>query len=539
VSGENRSTVGIPPPGTLADDLLDPRSSAEHAPRPAGRVGGALPPGGTWRRLTTADADVGADAGIGVRAVVLRIAAAAVLVIVVVVIAGAFASRRLAERESVNDAAHTTDLFAESVVQPALHDGILDGDPASTATLRAATANLDAADIVRVKLWTPDGRVVFSDDPRLVGEVFPLAQDERAVFSDPKTKAEVTNLARPENRLEQGQGKLLEVYRPVWTPSGRPLLFETYSRYHVVVQRSGQIWRGLAGVTLTSLLLLVVCLIPLSVRLVGSLRRAQSQREALLHRAVDASAEERRRIAGSLHDGPVQDLAATSFVLTAAAGRTSTTGDPDSGAALNAAASEVRENIRGLRSLLVDIYPAGLSSAGLGAALSDLAGSVRGHGLAVSLVLPDEGLPPLETASEQLVFRIAQEALRNAAKHASARTAELRLARSGDAVVFEVCDDGVGFDAEAVLSAPPEGHFGLRLMTDLAQQTGADLDVATGPGQGTRWRLTMPVADPGLRSPGSGRGRGRAGGRDEVGDRQGRVRGAPGDLQHDRRRGTA
>jgi signal transduction histidine kinase len=186
----------------------------------------------------------------------------------------------------------------------------------------------------------------------------------------------------------------------------------------------------------------------------------------------------------------VQDLAATSFVLTAAASRTSTTGDRNAGAALNAAASEVRENIRGLRSLLVDIYPASLSSAGLAAALSDLAGSVRGHGLAVSLTLPDDGRPPLETANEQLIFRVAQESLRNAAKHSAARTAELRLYRDGEMVVFEMCDDGVGFDAEAVLSAPPEGHFGLRLMTDLAQQNGAELDVATAPGEGTRWRLT-------------------------------------------------
>jgi signal transduction histidine kinase len=447
-----------------------------------------------WRTLTAPDGASGRNGEIGLRAVVLRFAAAALLVIVVVVVAGAFASRRLAEREAVNDAAHTTDLFAESVVQPVLEDGILTGDPASTAKLRAATSRMDAADIVRVKLWTPEGRIAFADDPRLVGQVFPLGSVELSVFSHPRTRAEVTNLAQPENRLERGQGKLLEVYRPVWTPGGRPLLFETYSRYTVVRERSGQIWRGLSGVTLTSLLLLFVLLGPLALRLVDNLRRGQAQREALLRRAVDASADERRRIAATLHDGPVQDLAATSFALTVAGNRAAVMSSEDSESALRTAAEEVRENIRGLRSLLVDIYPASLSAAGLGAALSDLAGSVRGHGLTVALVLPDDGLPSLSDEMEHLVFRIGQEALRNAAKHSHATNAELRLERTPDAVLFVVADDGVGFDADQVLALPPAGHFGLRLMTDLAQENGVDLELATAPGTGTRWRLTIPVS---------------------------------------------
>jgi len=77
-----------------------------------------------------------------------------------------------------------------------------------------------------------------------------------------------------------------------------------------VGERAGQLARGFAGVTLSSLLLLVVLVAPLLWHLTQRLARAQAQREVLLERAVNASAEERRRIAATLHDGPVQELAA-------------------------------------------------------------------------------------------------------------------------------------------------------------------------------------------------------------------------------------
>jgi signal transduction histidine kinase len=428
---------------------------------------------------------------ISTRTVFARIVTAALLVMLVVVVAGAFASRRLAERQAVNEAAHTTDLIAESVIQPVLDDGILTSRPESMAKLAAAAPRVEAADIVRVKLWTPEGRIVFSNDSRLIGRTLPLAEDQRSVFTNPRTEAEVTDLSKPENRLEQERGKLLEVYRPVWTPNGQPLLFETYSRYTIVRERSGQMWRGLAGVTLTSLLVLVVFLIPLALRLMDGLRRAQAQREELLQRAVSASAEERGRIAGTLHDGPVQNLAATSFTLTVASGKARSAGDGAAADALLAAATEVRANIRGLRSLLFDIYPASLASSGLDGALSDLAGSVDGHGIAFRLALPVEPLPALKPDVEQLVFRIAQECLRNSAKHSRGSSGELRLSIEPDAVVLDVLDDGTGFDAETVLASPAEGHFGLRLMADLARQNGAELRVATRPGSGTHWQLRV------------------------------------------------
>ena len=421
-----------------------------------------------------------------------QLVAAAVVVLVVVAFLGLLASRRTAERESVNDAARRTDLVADVVVQPALQDGIATSEPAAVASLDAAVrAHVLGDAVVRVKVWDADGRIVYSDDDRLISRVFPLGEEEAAVLTEPATEAEVSDLDRPENVYERGQGKLLEVYRPVWTPDGTPLLFETYSRYDVVTERSTSLWRGFAGITLTSLLLLVVLMLPVLWTLVDRLRRAQRQREVLLQAAVDASDDERRRIAATLHDGVVQELAASSFVLAGAADRVERSSVPELAAPVREAAATVRASIKGLRSLLVDIYPASLQTSGLAAALGDLVGGLAARGVDVRLDQSADAAAGLTDEQERLVYRVAQETLRNAVAHAHAGAVQVALDRAGDQVLLTVTDDGVGFDAAAVLAAPPEGHLGLRLLTDLASIPGARLEVRAAPGAGCAWRLTV------------------------------------------------
>ena len=427
------------------------------------------------------------------RRIFAQVIAAAAVVLVVVAVVGAFASRRVAERQSVNDAAQTTDLLAESVVQPAIEDGLLTGSPTSNARLDSAVrTSVLGPRIVRVKIWTTKGKIIYSDEPRIVGETFALGQDERSVLATPTTEAEVSDLTRPENRYEKGRGKLLEVYRPVWTPSGQPLLFETYLPYDTVTARTGELWRGFAGITLTSLLLLIALMLPILWRLLDRVNAAQDQRVALLEHAVDASSDERRRIAATLHDGVVQELAAASFVVAGAAERAATDGRRDLADTLGNAAAAVRGTIGGLRSLLVDIYPPSLQTAGLAAALTDLVGTVRTRDIDVRLALPEDGRTSLDEEQERLVYRVAQESLRNTARHAAANRVDMTLVAAEEAVTLSVCDDGVGFDVEAALARPAEGHFGLRVMMDLTAQSGALLEVSSTPGAGTCWRLTVP-----------------------------------------------
>jgi signal transduction histidine kinase len=224
------------------------------------------------------------------------------------------------------------------------------------------------------------------------------------------------------------------------------------------------------------------------------LRRGQHQRETFLQQAVDASAMERQRIAGSLHDGVVQELAAISFSVTAAAEQAAHRGQPQLAERLHSAATTVRASIGGLRSLLVDIYPPSLRTAGLVIALTDLASTLRSRSIDVRLDLPPADRPTrLDAAAEQIVFRVAQECLRNAARHAAAHTVDLRLATENGKVLLEIADDGVGFDLATICRRTSTSRLGLRLLPDLATQAGATLRLATAPGAGTRWQLEVPA----------------------------------------------
>lgn len=445
-----------------------------------------------WIRVAAGTSMRSHEPAVQPRRVFIQVIAGALVVLVAVALLGVAASQRLAQAEAVNDAAKTANLLADAVVQPALSEALLSGDASAVSIIDQVVRDhvLDRG-IVRVKIWDPTGRILYADEPALIGQTFPLGAEEKDVLTNPQTRADVSDLTGPENRFERGRGKLLEVYRPIWTPSGKPLLFETYAPYDEVTARTGQLWRGFAGVTLTSLLLLVVLLMPILWRLLNRLKRAQAQRETLLQHAFDASTEERRRIAGALHDGVVQELVATSFAVAGAAERAASLGQPDLADEVRSAAGTVRTSIGGLRTLLLDIYPPSLATAGLEAALTDLVSTLRSRGTAVILeVAPQIGL---DAAGERLVFRVARECLNNIAIHAAATNVQVRLERVDRHAVMEITDNGVGFDAADLLARPAEGHFGLRVLGDVVAEAGGELFLTSAPGAGTSWQLRIPL----------------------------------------------
>jgi two-component system NarL family sensor kinase len=417
-----------------------------------------------------------------------RVIAAAAVVAIAVSLVSVLAARSLAERQAIDEAARTADVIAAAVVQPALTDALLAGDEAAAGAMDAVVRRSVLDDsIVRVKIWDATGRIVYSDEPRLIGESFGLDDEELEVLAEPRTDAEVSDVRAPENRFERGFGSMLEVYRGVRTPAGEPLLFETYFRYDDVVERSAELSAGFAAVAVGSVAAMLLLLLPVLRGLLSLLSRAQENREALLHRALDASTDERRRIAGALHDGVVQDLAAASFALSGGAARAEVLGDERLSTDLGRVASTVRGSIRGLRTLLVDIYPPSLATAGIRAALDDLASSTRSRGVDVRLeIAADVRLSP---ELERLVFRVAQECLANAVKHSGAGRIDVSLDHDGRWAVLEVVDDGAGFDGGRRIADAEHGHFGLRVLRDLAAGAGAELSLSTAPGRGTAWRL--------------------------------------------------
>jgi two-component system NarL family sensor kinase len=187
----------------------------------------------------------------------------------------------------------------------------------------------------------------------------------------------------------------------------------------------------------------------------------------------------------------VQDLAATSFVLAGATSSAEQAGQAALATSLRKASDAVRSSIGGLRSLLVEIYPPSLSATGLEAVLVDLVGGPSTRDLDVTLDLPEVSRTRLDRDGERLVFRVAQECLRNVARHASAQHVAVRLSDTGGSIVLSVTDDGLGFVPEQVLSNRSAEQYGLRLMVDDAREAGADLRVRSAPGQGTQWELTV------------------------------------------------
>ncbi|MCW2635110.1 MAG: putative signal transduction histidine kinase [Blastococcus sp.] len=456
------------------------------AGRPWVRIAGGFPEGHPGRRRRPPTA-----ARVLTQFVVSNLAAVALLLAGTV-----WASGRAAEKESLADARAAADALASVVVEPALTDEILTGDPGTLAVLDAVAAGMRRdAELVRIKIWAGDGTIVYSDEPRLVGTAYPLGPDEQEALRSGDTYAEVSDLEKPENRYERARGwQLLEVYRRVHTPSGEPLLFETYFRYGDATARQVDIWLTFAPISVTALLLLLLLQLPLGHRMIRQLRAGEQERQALQTRTADASIDERRRIAGSLHDGIVQDLSAASYVLSGAVQGLENRAPEGTGeitASLRAARTAVRDSVTALRSLLIEIYPAHLSEAGLPSALRDLATRLRPRGVDVVVRVPTDVDVPPDVAA--LVFRVAQEALINVAKHAGARRVTLEVRTEVDAVTLEVTDDGVGFDPDVSTADTRSGHFGLRVVADLADAAGATLDVATAPGEGTALRLRVPL----------------------------------------------
>ena len=412
-------------------------------------------------------------------------------VLLVVGLGASLAARRLAEQEAVSDAVARAGVLADAVVGPALTAGLLEGRAADVRRLDALVrAQVLDDEVVRVKLWAPDGTVVYADEPQLVGRRFDLGPEQQDALSTSSAKAEISDLSASENAFE-GEDRLVEVYRPIRLPDGRVGLFEIYTSYDPVGARTSQLWQGFLAIMLASLAGLLLLLLPLLWHLFSRVRRHERQRTALLERAVDASAAERRRIAASLHDGPVQELAATSFAVAGAAAQAQRSGSTELARPLDEAAGSVRSSIRSLRTLLTDIYPAALVDGGLAPALEDLAQTAGTPEVHVQTDLDPEPAGLLDEEQARRLFRLAQESVRNAVKHAGEGTVTLRLAREADAVVVDVVDDGQGFDVPATLADPRPGHLGLQILADLADAPGLSCQVSSRPGCGTHVRLVQ------------------------------------------------
>lgn len=222
----------------------------------------------------------------------------------------------------------------------------------------------------------------------------------------------------------------------------------------------------------------------------------EAERERLRQRALEASDAERTKIAGDLHDGVVQNLAGLAFALSAEASQLK--GQPG---ALNGrevlidlletSATETRGAMKDLRTLIIDLAPPTLRREGLEAALLEVLREIQRKGTGTRLDLP----PNLRLRKDRsaLIFRVAQEVLRNVAAHAQAKNVSVELTTEDSSAILCIQDDGKGFSDADVRRRRAEGHLGSSAIVDLAEEAGGTLTIDSEPGRGTLVVLTLPI----------------------------------------------
>lgn len=210
-------------------------------------------------------------------------------------------------------------------------------------------------------------------------------------------------------------------------------------------------------------------------------RRLAIQRRRLIREALEATAQERRRIGNRLHDDVLQHLLFARQELTA----TEPGHEPD----VARAGAGVAEAIRLLRALVSDLHPLVMSARGLAETIAEFTREAERPGLATGLSLG----PGIESRHDALVATAVRELLANVVKHAQASSADVAVSANGE-LVIEVADDGIGLDPTTMMQAVVDGHIGLASLIERVETVEGKLELSSRDGRaGTLVRIMLPL----------------------------------------------
>jgi signal transduction histidine kinase len=223
------------------------------------------------------------------------------------------------------------------------------------------------------------------------------------------------------------------------------------------------------------------------------LRASTEQLQAMSRQLVDVQESERRQIARELHDRVGQNLTALSISLDIMKTQIGESGNAALHTRLGDAAMLLESTAGSIENVMSELRPPMLDDYGLLPALQWYGNEFwRRTGIRVS-VDGDEQMERVPQTSEIALFRIAQEALNNVAKHAHARHVDIALARNGSHVVMSVSDDGMGFDAApAMASRRRRPGLGMVTMRERTQAVGGQFEIGPAPGRGARVVVRVP-----------------------------------------------
>jgi len=223
----------------------------------------------------------------------------------------------------------------------------------------------------------------------------------------------------------------------------------------------------------------------------AALREAAASLQALTRRLVEAEEAERRRIARELHDRVGQNLSALNINLDIVLGELGESGPHELRVRLRDSLALVDGTLQAIENVMAELRPPLLDEYGLGAALGWHAEEYsRRTGLAIEFDdLARSRIRELRPEGAAALFRIAQEALSNIAKHANAKKVRLLLESDEHELALTISDDGAGFDA----GAAPSTRWGMTAMRERALAAGGQLEIDSAPGRGTTVRAAVPL----------------------------------------------
>jgi two-component system NarL family sensor kinase len=410
----------------------------------------------------------------------------------VVAVALALLTGALARRAGGVEAARTFNglavVVAGSVVAPRLTPALVEGDQASAAALqRTVDALRDSGPIVGVTVRNAEGRVVWNDQEGPAAADAPLRPDQRTALQN--------------GSLAVYPGSPGSIDTEVFTASvgvpdtnGGPLLVDVSARAGALAAGSRTAWNYFAPAALGALLILELLQLPLVWRLAHRLRRSRDAEAQLRETAAAAAEVERHRIARELHDDVLPGLNGLTYALDAA--RLGPQDGKPSAAVLERTAEGLRGSIRELRAVLLDLSRTRMPEAGLGQGLADLAVRLEATGIHVTLSTP--GIDRLPRDVAEVLYRCAQETLRNVAAHSRAERVDINVAVEALVVTMTVDDDGRGFEETRLTESRATGHVGLRALGDLVADSGGSLTASSSPGLGTRVVVRVPLDNVGV-----------------------------------------
>ena len=438
---------------------------------------------------------------------------------------GTWVTRQI-EEGVVDRTAATTALYVDSLVTPPLQD-LDEGNSLSPEAIDRLDWLFEdtplGQEVVVFQVWDPAGLIVYSTVPDLVGHEFPV-EGELASALAGNVSAEVGEAeGSGELSPDVPHDELIEIYSPVRSRSTGEVIGAAEFYYAADALRSDmaaaqrESWLVVGGATLLIYLLLATFI----QRVSNTVRRQQReladqvtqltevvrQNQELHERVRGAAARtaalnERflRRFSAELHDGPAQEISLALLRLdhvAALAGSNEHNGSvkPDIERELDVIQNSLRRSLKDVRATSSGLLLPHLGTLTVAQVLDHV---VRGHqrrtGIAAELELRDvpEQAP---LATKIALYRIVQEALTNAWRHADGASPTITVAGSNDKLLVEITDSGPGFDPS--IAEGSETHLGLVSMRERAESLGGQFRIESAPGRGTRAIATLPLGSEG------------------------------------------